>query len=171
MDESQTSQQGDRQAEDVPGHVSLTLGGAQDGEYVSGAALLASPTADEATLLGQFRVIFRHGFVLCPPFAGVATLANLGNALLAWRGHDAGSTALRFLLAALCTASLVPFTLLFVVRSEGLLLKKAAEPPKEGAKRAPSEAQTRDLVREWMWFNYMRTLFPLAGALIALSTF
>ena len=67
--------------------------------FVSGAALLASPTADEATVLAQFKVIFRRGFCLCPPFAAIATLANLGNAFISWRSNDGASMALRFLLA------------------------------------------------------------------------
>ncbi|GKT49748.1 anthrone oxygenase CPUR_05435 [Colletotrichum spaethianum] len=140
--------------------------------FVSGAALLASPNADEATLLTQFRVTFRRGFVLCPPFAAVATLANLVNAFISWQSNDNGGTgmALRFLLAGLCTASLVPFTLLFVVRSEGLLLEKAAERPgEEKAKTPSSAARTRDLIREWARLNYMRTFFPLIGALVSYS--
>lgn len=146
--------------------------------FVSGAALLASPTADEATVLAQFKVIFRRGFRLCPPFAAIATLANLGNAFISWRSNDGASMALRFLLAGLCTASLVPFTLLFVVRSESLLLEKAAEMamatqrvdrrPGEG-KTSSSAARTRDLIREWARLNYIRTLFPLIGALVSYS--
>ncbi|ORY60952.1 uncharacterized protein BCR38DRAFT_442987 [Pseudomassariella vexata] len=139
--------------------------------FVSGAALLASPTADEATVLAQFRVIFRRGFVLCPPFAAIATLANLGNAFISWRSNDDGaSMALRFLLAGLCTASLIPFTLLFVVCSEGLLLEKAAERLGEGKRKTPSSAaRTRDLIKEWARLNYLRTLFPLIGALVSYS--
>ncbi|KAK0648456.1 hypothetical protein B0T16DRAFT_427585 [Cercophora newfieldiana] len=134
--------------------------------FVSGAALLASPTTDEATLLSQFRVIFRRGFLLCPMFAFLATFTNLGNAFITWRS-DESSTALRFLLAALCSISLVPFTLLFVVHSEGLLLEKAAEKPGKG--NASSAARTRELIGEWAQLNYVRTLFPLIGALIAYS--
>ena len=146
--------------------------------FVSGAALLAFPTADEATVLAQFKVIFRRGFCLCPPFAAIATLANLGNAFISWRSNEGASMALRFLLAGLCTASLVPFTLLFVVRSEGLLLEKAAEMAMatqrsdrrlgEG-KTSSSVAQTRDLIKEWARVNYIRSLFPLIGALVSYS--
>ncbi|EFQ33700.1 hypothetical protein CGRA01v4_02001 [Colletotrichum graminicola] len=141
--------------------------------FVSGAALLASPTSDEANLLTQFRVIFRRGFVLCPPFAAVATLANLGNALISWLSHheDGGNTALRFLIAGLITASLVPFTLMFIVSSEGQLLEKAAERVGEGKEKNPaSAAQTRDLIKLWARLNYMRTFFPLIGALISYTT-
>lgn len=146
--------------------------------FVSGAALLASPTADEATLLAQFKVIFHRGFYLCPPFAAMATLANLGNAFISWRSNDGAGMALRFLLAGLCTASLIPFTLLFIVRTEGLLLEKAAEMakatqrddrrPGEG-KSSSSAARTRDLIREWARLNYIRTFFPLIGALVSYS--
>ncbi|CAF9928994.1 MAG: hypothetical protein HETSPECPRED_007249 [Heterodermia speciosa] len=146
--------------------------------FVSGAALLASPSADEATVLTQFKVIFRRGFCLCPPFAAIATLANLGNAFISWRFNDGASLALRFLLAGVCTASLIPFTLLFVVRIESLLLEKAAEmamatqrvdrkPVEE--KTSSSAAQTRDSIREWARLNYIRTLFPLVGALLSYS--
>ncbi len=142
--------------------------------FVSGAALLASSTADEATLLAQFRVIFRRGFVLCPPFAAIATLANLGNAYISWRSNNGGAgVALHFLLAGVCTASLVPFTLMFVVRSEGLLLEKAAEKPGDGKPRDGKDkvtwsvARTRELIGEWARLNYVRALFPLVGALIS----
>lgn len=146
--------------------------------FVSGAALLATPTADEATVLAQFKVIFHRGFRLCPLFAAIATLANLGNAFISWRSNDSVSMALRFLLAGLCTASLVPFTLLFVVRTESLLLEKAAEmakatqrvDPRPGeGKTSSSAARTRDLVSEWARLNYIRTLFPLIGALVSYS--
>jgi hypothetical protein len=70
------------------------------------------------------------------------------------------------------------FTLLFVVRSESLVLEKAAEmamatqrvdrKPGEG-KTPSSAARTRDLIREWARLNYMRTLFPLIGALVSYS--
>jgi hypothetical protein len=160
-------------------NISFSTSGSQFSlSFVSGTALLASPTADEATVLAQFKVIFRRGFFLCPPFAGIATLANLGNAFISWRSGDSTSLALRFLLAGLCTASLVPFTLMFVVRSEGLLLKKAAEmaktmqrvdrKPAEG-KPSPVTAQTKDLIGEWARLNYLRTFFPLVGALLSYS--
>ncbi|KAF2128246.1 hypothetical protein P153DRAFT_368110 [Dothidotthia symphoricarpi CBS 119687] len=139
--------------------------------FVSGAALLASPMADEATVLAQFRIIFRRGFFLCPPFAAVATLANLGNALISWWSGDGASMALRFLLAGLCTASLVPFTLLFIIRSESLLLERAAgmAKGKVGEKTLPSAPSTRELIEEWARLNYLRTLFPLVGALVSYS--
>lgn len=141
--------------------------------FVSGAALLAAPADDEATVLAQFRVIFRRGFVLCPPFAAIATLANLANSFISWRPSSAdedASMALRFLLAGLCTASLIPFTLMFVVRSEGQLLERAAERSGSGKQKTfASSAQTRNLIKEWTRLNYIRTVFPLFGALISYS--
>ena len=146
--------------------------------FVSGAALLASPNADEATVLAQFKVIFRRGFCLCPPFAAIATLANIGNAFISWRSYDGTSMVLRFLLAGLCTASLVPFTLMFVVPIESLLLEKGAKlakaaqrddrRPGEG-KDSSSAAHTRDSIRAWAQLNYTRTFFPLVGALLSYS--
>ncbi|KAL3961145.1 hypothetical protein ACCO45_006262 [Purpureocillium lilacinum] len=109
-----------------------------------------------------------------PPFAAIATLANLGNAYISWRSNNGGAgVALHFLLAGVCTASLVPFTLMFVVRSEGLLLEKAAEKPGDGKPRDGKDkvtwsvARTRELIGEWARLNYVRALFPLVGALIS----
>lgn len=140
--------------------------------FVSGAALLADSDANEATVLTQFKAIFRRGFVLCPPFAAISTLANLGNAFICWRSIDCdhAGVALRYVLAGLCTASLIPFTLMFVVRSEGLLLEKSAGRTEDGkAKTLSSAAGTRGLVEDWARLNYMRTLFPLLGALLSYS--
>ena len=89
---------------------------------------------------------------------------------------------LRFLLAGLCTASLIPFSLYFVVGSEGPLLEKAAEMatamqqrgdryPGEGKSSSSSVAQTRDLIGEWTRMNYVRTLFPLIGTLLVYSAY
>lgn len=129
-------------------------------------------------MLAQFKVIFLRGFRLCPPFALIASLANFSNAFISWRSNDGTGMALRFLLAGLCTASLVPFTLLFVVRCESLLLEKGAEMAKvtqrvdrkQGEEKTSlSAARTRDLIEEWARLNYIRTLFPLIGALVAYS--
>ena len=146
--------------------------------FVSGAALLASPATDESILLAQFKVIFGRGFCLCPLFAFIATLANLSNAFISWWSDDGASMVLRFLLAGLSTASLIPFSFYYVVGSEGPLLEKAAEMAiatqrsdrnlGEG-KTSLSAAQTRDLIREWVRLNYIRTLFPLIGAFLAYS--
>lgn len=140
--------------------------------FVSGAGLLATPAADEAVLLAQFRVIFRRGFYLCPPFAAVATLANLGNALIGWRVNGCRLTrkALRSLLAGLCTASLIPFTLMFIVRTEGALLEKATRKAGNGDEGASSSIdRTRELIKRWAKLNYLRSLIPLMGALLSYS--
>jgi len=62
---------------------------------------------------------------------------------------------------------------MFVVRSEGLLLEKAAEKPGDGKPRDGKDkvtwpvARTRELIGEWARLNYVRALFPLVGALIS----
>ena len=148
--------------------------------FVSGAVLLAYPATDAATLLAQFKVVFGRGFMLCPLSASVATLANPGNALISWWSNDGACMVLRFFLAGLCTASVVPFSLLFFVDAESHLLEKAAEIASatqrvdqkswEG-KSSPSAAQTRNFIREWCWLNYIRILFPLIRTLLSYSAF
>jgi hypothetical protein len=72
----------------------------------------------------------------------------------------------------------VPFTLLFVVRGEELLLERGVEVAKEAQgvdqklvqEKKPVSARTKDLLNEWSRWNYARSLFPLAAALISLST-
>jgi hypothetical protein len=117
--------------------------------------------------LAQFRVIFRRGFYLCPPSAGISTLANLINAFLTY--GDDGRAALFSLLAAVISASLIPFTLAFIVGAEEELLQRANRSTDEGDKKTPAghEESTRDLIIKWSRLNYYRPLFPLLGVLLA----
>ena len=96
------------------------------------------------------------------------------------------SRAYPLLIAGSLTVGIVPFTMKFIVPLEEILLAKEAklsktrEPAVElrnGSngkvlveRSEESAAETRKLMKRWTMLNYARTILPLAGALVAWST-
>ncbi|KAA6409708.1 MAG: hypothetical protein FRX48_06320 [Lasallia pustulata] len=157
--------------------------------YVSVASILRPPTVAEVHLLSMFRGVFLGGFHLCPPLAFFSGLVCYLNAFLSY-WHESGSVVLEqasssvipLLVAGSFMMGIVPFTLYMIVPVEEILLEKEAKLAKtqklaaghdtsiDGEAEAKgSAAETRRLLKRWAKLNYVRTIFPLVGLVVAWS--
>ncbi|KAI2627781.1 hypothetical protein GGR54DRAFT_431759 [Hypoxylon sp. NC1633] len=138
--------------------------------HVSLPMLLNQPNLPETTILGQYRTLFLRGFHLCPMpsiFSAACCLTNA--ALVYYKNGKVTPQVTRLGLAASLIIGLIPFTLAFIVPGEEKLLKKGAKLAKE-KQEITSDAsleETRQMLEKWNVLNYVRTLFPLAGVVVA----
>ncbi|KAI2603152.1 uncharacterized protein GGS25DRAFT_526193 [Hypoxylon fragiforme] len=138
---------------------------------VSVSMILDQPNLSEATSLSQFKTLFLRGFRLCPLPSIFSALCCASNAGLAYYKHGSITpTVSRLSLAAALMVGLIPFTLAFVLPTEEKILKRAARfaSGESVAKDADKkEEDTRALMEKWSVLNYARTLFPVAGVVVA----
>jgi hypothetical protein len=123
--------------------------------------LLAAPISGQ-NLAKQWMTIFETGKSQMPK---VALLALFGYAYLAYDRHTRGSPWAGYLTAGALTMAVVPFTLLLMSPTNDALIEVAT-----GAARATSDEATRALLQKWKGLNAMRSLLPLAGALVGAWT-
>lgn len=137
--------------------------------------LNASPSVAPQALAQQWAGIYNPGKVLGPRFA---MLASLGYGYLAYHrsggrggggGAGTGAWALApFAGAAALTLAIAPWTVLVMDGTNQALLR-VAEGGGAGAVVGEEEKKKREvaeLLARWKGLNLVRSLFPLAGAVI-----
>lgn len=123
-----------------------------------------------AQLLQQFVHLYRAGHRVMPTMA-VATCLLYGYAAASSSGSSIGSgspTWLLYAMAAATTIGMVPFTWLAMVPTNNALfrLDDAA-----GSKADSVDMeQVKVLLTRWSRLHLVRSLFPLAGAVLGLTT-
>lgn len=153
-------------------------------------SILSIPDLSEGILLSQWRSAFDRGFHLCPTTAFFSSAICFVNAFLTfWYKSDSvdsdqvGRKVIGLIVAGVFMVGLVPFTLATIVPQEEYLLGKEAKVTKqrrhtEDSKKVingkidvsgseESVRETRAMVRRWIRLNYVRSILPLVGALIA----
>ena len=70
--------------------------------------------------------------------------------------------------AALLTIGIVPWTLLAMDRTNRKLIAKAEDDGEGGAAIVVQDAEVEGLLKKWGVLNGARSLFPLAGSVVAM---
>ncbi|KAK3686152.1 hypothetical protein B0T22DRAFT_529861 [Podospora appendiculata] len=124
-------------------------------------ALLDS-TTNAPQLFHQWTRLYFYGSRLMPTLAlGTAALYGLAGARLRSAGSAAWST---YALAAVSTLSIVPFTFLFMARTNNELFRLEAASRMQPLVATVAEAKA--LIVRWSWLHLTRSLLPLAGAVL-----
>ncbi|RYP41568.1 hypothetical protein DL767_000910 [Monosporascus sp. MG133] len=140
------------------------------GAFLSGAmmslSLVAVPvfldTTDHAPqLFGEWARMYHYGHQALPTMA-VGTLLLYG--YTAARRRSAGKSWRTFALAGLTTVCMLPFTWLIMVPGNNELFRLETVSKTEPLVMGIDDA--RQLVTNWAQLHFMRTLFPLAGAIV-----
>ncbi|KAL2131430.1 hypothetical protein VTI74DRAFT_5120 [Chaetomium olivicolor] len=138
------------------------LSGAIMSVFLITIPVLVETTKQPGKLVNQWRRVYLSGHVKGP---AIATTTGLIYAYAAWSKHAAGEPWRVFAAAGLTTVSIVPYTLIFMQRTNNTLFRaddmasKGHEPPLAEAER---------LVKRWGVLNAIRALIPLAGGVIGL---
>lgn len=120
--------------------------------------LLSTTTPVPTQLLAQqWAGIYNRGKVLGPQ---TAVLAVFGYGYLAYERSSRGVGWAKFAGAAALTLGIVPFTVIFMDPTNQALLKVAAGAGVIG------EGALSDLLLKWKGLNLVRSIFPLAGAVL-----
>lgn len=113
-------------------------------------------------LFQQWACLYKYGFPVLPTVA-VATCSLYAYAAISKRA--AKSPWAVSAVAGAMTLSMLPFTWIFLWPTNDTLMRLEVE-SKAGLVTSLNEAQ--NLVRLWSQVHFMRSLFPLAGALLGL---
>ncbi|SPJ79551.1 uncharacterized protein FTOL_07942 [Fusarium torulosum] len=123
---------------------------------IPAALQLSAPTS--ATVWQEF---FNRGIALMPK---VAVTTALAYAYASYSAHREGRKWKGLAAGGALTVAIVPFTLIFMSSTNGLLFKAAA-----GTLEA-SQEDVATLIGRWGVLNLVRSLLPLAGTIVGLST-
>lgn len=119
---------------------------------------------DGAQIARQWRHLYRLGHSSAPPIA-IGTFALYTYSALTSRAE--GRPWQLIAAAGVATLSIIPFTLVAMMPTnhalEGLEVKGAA------GKQVDLE-EARGLAKRWTWLHLVRSMFPLAGALIGVAS-
>ncbi|KLJ05797.1 hypothetical protein EMPG_10770 [Blastomyces silverae] len=126
-----------------------------------------------STLAKLFRNIYHLGARQNPPIALTTAAAFF---YLAWSVRSgtalfrqtAENTASLYCAAGVLTLSIVPFTLIAMMKTNGALLEQAKVVESEPTVKVGAREETERLLCRWIGLNGVRSLFPLAGALVGL---
>lgn len=122
--------------------------------------LLSTSSPVGAQLLAQqWAGIYNRGKVLGPQ---AAVLSLLGYGWLVYDRRSRGLPWTTFVGAAALSLGIVPFTVIFMDPTNQALLGVA------GGATALGETAVQALLVEWKGLNLVRSLFPLAGAVLGL---
>ncbi|KAF7521197.1 hypothetical protein G7054_g12514 [Neopestalotiopsis clavispora] len=137
-------------------------------------------SAPREVLLQQWHLAYELGKSVMPPAAGAIAASYLGVAwAVAKSQHHQGSSEWRgFAAAAALMVGIVPFTLLFVMRTirelEALMIvggdganSKSTDTTRHGESEEDRELalleEARSLLRRWSRLNLVRAMLPLVG--------
>ncbi|KAK9492043.1 hypothetical protein V1508DRAFT_419898 [Lipomyces doorenjongii] len=99
------------------------------------------------------------------PFLAILPTASF--AFLAWKAPDA---KMAHSIAALCSVAFIPYTLLFMMRTNRAIFAKAEVLESKSRGPESSEAENLEvLLNHWVMMNSIRGFLPLLGALVGLS--
>ncbi|PGH16073.1 hypothetical protein AJ79_02053 [Helicocarpus griseus UAMH5409] len=118
-----------------------------------------------------WRNVYEKGKTQNPPIA-IATAAaffylswSVRSGTLLFR-EAAENAATLYCTAGLLTLGIVPYTIAMMKTTNNALNEKAKAVQSEPAVKVGAGDETEELVRKWTALNGVRSLFPLAGALV-----
>lgn len=122
--------------------------------------VLMETTQQTSQLLHQWSRVYYSGHRKGP---AISIATGLIYSFAAWGKFAAGSPWRVFALAGLTTVSMVPYTWIFMLRTNNALFRAEAQ-TKSGQEQGLGEALS--LLKTWNRLNAVRALFPLAGAIL-----
>ncbi|KAJ5745384.1 DUF1772-domain-containing protein [Penicillium odoratum] len=116
-------------------------------------------------LAKQWKALFENGKAKNPPIAAAVASSLVYLAWTVRQGSPLHKTAVNsrsglYLAAAMLTVSIVPYTIIFMSRTNNALLEKADS-------TSDSDKDVPELVKRWNTLNMGRSIFPLGGAVFA----
>lgn len=118
---------------------------------------------DAKHMLKQFARLYHYGHMLMPALCVSTTATYAGLAISAWRQRESAWKS--YGIAAATTVFMIPFTLIFIDGTNralfGLERQTDIGPEKLG--------QVQALLRRWGQLHFIRSWFPLFGAVIGLK--
>ncbi|KAG5962287.1 hypothetical protein E4U58_003937 [Claviceps cyperi] len=145
------------------------------GVFLSGAMFSVSaimvPTlldtnTEPAGLTKQWARLYHYGSVLMPSMS-VAIAAVYGFASMQY-GQSARKQGMRCLAAAALTVAIAPYTWLAMIPTNNALFAMAASAPDLAGAQGANE-KARGLVMKWVVLHSIRSILPLAGAIMGLT--
>lgn len=145
------------------------------------STILSATGVPESTLLAMWHHVFIRGFHACPSLSFFSSIVSALNAILIY-ADEVSSTGSWFpstrvytiLLSGFFMFGMVPYTLMWVVPLEEVILKRERDLMKSGDeaksksdKTQESLAGTRKLLEHWVSLNYCRMFIPFVGVMIA----
>lgn len=124
--------------------------------------VLLETTQQTHQLLHQWSRVYYSGHRKGP---AISITTGLIYAYAAWSKYAAGSPWLVFAVAGATTVSMVPYTWIVMQSTNDALFRAEARTKSE---QVQSWAEAESLVKAWNRFNAVRSLFPLAGAILGI---
>lgn len=143
----------------------LTLSGLLMSLYSITMPVLISTSTSEHVLLRQWRIIFDKGHTQGP---ALAVSTSVIYCYVAWARETANESGKPYLLAAALTMGIVPYTWVFMWRTNTNLFDAVDQSRTKTLNITKGRAE--DMIKQWTTLHGVRSLFPLAGALVGLST-
>ncbi|PYH47016.1 DUF1772 domain-containing protein [Aspergillus saccharolyticus JOP 1030-1] len=128
-----------------------------------------------SSVVKQWRTIYTYGAQRAPSI-GLCTAATFF--YLAWSVREstplslitARNSSQVYCLAGALTLGIVPFTIVFMKKTNDRLTQWAQHRAEE-AWTAEADAEVEGLLWKWTWLNAVRSVFPLLGGLVGLGVF
>ncbi|KNG83779.1 hypothetical protein ANOM_008218 [Aspergillus nomiae NRRL 13137] len=125
--------------------------------------ILIETTQQPAQLVHQWSRIFYSGHRKGP---GIAFVTGALYGYAAWAKHSVGEPWHHWMVAAVTTVSMVPYTWMFMNATNTALFHAEDQFEKGGVEISLLESVR--LVKKWDWLNTVRALFPLAGSVMGM---
>jgi hypothetical protein len=129
-----------------------------------GIPLLLNSNAQTDHLLRQWVCLYNYGHRLLPAIS-IATL--LIYAYVVFKKWTHGESWISYAVAGVLTVGIIPFTLIVMLSTNKLLFRLENE-IKTNSKVTTLD-NARKLVTKWGRMHFMRSFFPLAGALLGFN--
>ena len=127
--------------------------------------VLLDTTTQPSQLFHQWVRMYHYGHQVLPTLA-VATFLLYGYAAVSKRAASRPWGI--FAAAGVTTLSMLPFTWVFMVPTNNTLFRLDGESKAAAAAAVASWGEAQELVTRWSWLHLVRSLFPLAGAVLGL---
>lgn len=124
--------------------------------------VLFDTTTQPFQLVNQWVRMYHYGHHLYP---GMAITTCLLYGYAAFSKHAAGRHWRVFVVAAATTLSMLPFTWIFMTRTNNALFRAQMQ---SEAGRVASWDEAQELVTTWGRLHFVRSLLPLTGAVLGL---
>lgn len=145
--------------------VHLHVSGTMTGLALIMVPVLLDVNADTRHLLRQWVCLYNYGHRVLPAIS-IATLLIYGYVVYD-KWTDDGGAWMSYGLAGLLTVGIIPFTLVVMLSSNNLLFQLEADIHSDPKATTLRDAQS--LVAKWSRMHLIRSMFPLAGAVLGFS--
>ena len=129
--------------------------------YTITMPVLVKTSTSAPLLLQQWQRIFNRGHIQGP---ALAVMTGIAYGYAAWLRATSGGSWSPFVLAAVLTFALVPYTWIFMNGINSALFEAVEQSGKDGM--VVDKQRAESMIIAWSGFHAVRSLFPLAGAVV-----